>query len=340
MITTFGEIMLRLSPPGAYRIAQADSFDAVYGGAEENVAIALASFGEQAAYVTKLPQNAVGDACLNSIRRYGVDVSHVLRGGERLGLYYLEKGASLRASAVTYDRKGSAFALSGIDDYDWNVILPQDDAESHKNAFFYTGITPAVGENLPGILRDALEVCRSRKIRTYCDLNYRAALWSTEMAGDVMRDLLPYTDVCVANEEHAESLFGITSAFTDTSDRLRDIAGKMSAEFGLSRVVMTIRRSLSADDNEVSAATLNAETGEFTVSRTYPVHIVDRVGGGDALSAGIIYAERHGFDEAHLIEFASAANAYKHSIHGDALLATAAEIDALACSNGEIRMKR
>ncbi len=335
--------MLRLSPPGAYRIAQADSFDAVYGGAEENVAIALASFGEHTSYVTKLPQNAVGDACLNSIRQWGVDTSHILRGGDRLGLYYLEKGASLRASAVTYDRKGSAFATSGIDDYDWNVILPQDDSVSHGNAFFWTGITPAVGENLPGILRDALEVCRSRKIRTYCDFNYRAALWTTEKAGSVLRELLPYTDVCVANEEHAEQLFGITakSVFTDRIDRLRDIAEQMCAMFDLSRVVMTMRRSLSADDNEVSAATLNAKTGEFTVSRTYPVHIIDRVGGGDALSAGIIYGELHGFDEAHLIEFASAANAYKHSIHGDALIASAAEIDAIAqASTGEIRMKR
>lgn len=341
MITTFGEIMLRLSPPGAYRIAQADSFDAVYGGAEENVAIALASFGEHTSYVTKLPQNAVGDACLNSIRQWGVDTSHILRGGDRLGLYYLEKGASLRASAVTYDRKGSAFAMSGIDDYDWNVILPQDDSASHGNAFFYTGITPAVGENLPGILRDALEVCRSRKIRTYCDLNYRAALWTTEKAGSVLRELLPYTDVCVANEEHAEQLFGITTAFTEQNDRLRDIAEKLCAEFALSRVVMTMRRSLSADDNEVSAATLNAKTGEFTVSRTYPVHIIDRVGGGDALSSGIIYGELHGFDEAHLIEFASAANAFKHSIHGDALIASAAEIDAVAqAKTGEIRMKR
>ncbi len=332
--------MMRLSPVGAYRIAQADSFDAVYGGAEENVAVALTCFGERTSYVTKLPANAVGDACLNAIRRYGVDTSHILRGGDRLGLYYLEKGASLRASAVTYDRKGSAFAMSGIDDYDWNVILPQDDAPSHGNAFFYTGITPAVGENLPSILRDALEVCRSRKIRTYCDLNYRAALWSVEKAGEVMRELMPYTDVCVANEEHAEQLFGITSDFAEREDRLRDIAENMAAAFGHSRVVMTMRRSLSADDNEVSAATLNAKTGEFTVSRTYPVHIIDRVGGGDALSAGIIYAEHHGFDEEHLIEFASAANAYKHSIHGDALLASVGEIEAIARSSGEIRMKR
>jgi 2-dehydro-3-deoxygluconokinase len=231
--------------------------------------------------------------------------------------------------------------MSGIDDYDWNVILPQDDSITHGNAFFWTGITPAVGENLPGILRDALEVCRSRKIRTYCDLNYRAALWTTEKAGSVLRDLLPYTDVCVANEEHAEQLFGITTSFTEQNDRIRDIAEKMCAKFGHSRVVMTMRRSLSADDNEVSAATLNAKTGEFTVSRTYPVHIIDRVGGGDALSAGIIYGEIHGFDEAHLIEFASAANAFKHSIHGDALIASAAEIEAIAMAKtGEIRMKR
>ncbi len=330
--------MLRLSPVGAYRIAQAETFDVVYGGAEENVAVALASFGERATYVTKLPENAVGDACLNAIRRYGVQVDHVVRGGKRLGLYYLEKGASLRPSAVTYDRRGSAFANSQSCDYDWDQILSDNGAG--QNAFFFTGITPAVGENLPEISHNALEVCRARGIRTYCDLNYRAALWSPDAAGAVMRGLLPLTDVCIANEEHAALLFGITSQLTDKADRLRDVAEKMCAQFGLERCIMTMRRSLSADDNEVSAATLNAKTGAFTMSRTYPVHIVDRVGGGDALSAGVIYAERHGFDEAHLIEFAAAANAYKHSIHGDALLAKAAEIDALAASNGEIRMIR
>lgn len=337
MITTFGEIMLRLSPPSGYRIVQTDTFDAVYGGAEENVAVALSSFGEKTTFVTKLPNNAVGDACLGSIRRYGVDVSHILRGGERLGLYYLEKGASLRPSAVTYDRATSSFACSAVEDYDWSAILPQ----SGNGAFFYTGITPAVGEALPDIVENALTVCRERGIRTYCDLNYRQALWSAERAGEVMRRLLPYTDVCIANEEHARTLFGIKSSCPDRLDRLRDIAEQMCAEFSLSRCVMTMRKSLSADDNEVSAATLNAETNEFNVSRTYHVHIVDRVGGGDALSAGVIYGERHGFDEAHLIEFASAANAFKHSVHGDALIATVEEISALASApTSEVRMRR
>lgn len=329
--------MLRLSPAGAYRITQANTFDAVYGGSEENVAVALSSFGEKTSFVTKLPNNAIGDACLGSIRRFGVDTSHILRGGDRLGLYYLEKGASLRASSVLYDRRDSSFALSGADEYDWNDILP----ETGDNAFFYTGITPAVGEELPKTVATALEVCKNRGIRTYCDLNYRAALWSPERAGEVMSELLPYTDVCIANEEHARTLFGITSTCTDRFDRLRDIAEQMCAKFSLSRCVMTMRKSLSADDNEVSAATLNAETNEFNVSRTYHIHIVDRVGGGDALSAGVIYAELHGFDEAHLIEFASAANAFKHSINGDALIATADEISLLASApTGEIRMRR
>lgn len=340
MITAFGEIMLRLSPAGAYRIAQANSFDAVYGGAEANVATALSSFGEKTSFVTKLPDNAVGDACLGNIRHFGVDTSHILRGGDRLGIYYLEKGASLRASSVLYDRRDSSFALSGADEYDWNAILPSD-TSGEKNAFFYTGITPAVGKNLPDSLEFALDVCKKRGIRTYCDLNYRAALWSYNVAGEVLGALLPNTDVCIANEEHAKSLFGISSSFTDRLDRLRDIAEQMCAKFSLSRCVMTMRKSLSADDNEVSAATLNAETNEFNVSRTYHIHIVDRVGGGDALSAGVIYSELHGFDEAHLIEFASAANAFKHSINGDALIATADEISALASApTSEIRMRR
>ena len=339
-IVCFGELMLRLNPAGYLRFEQANHFEASFGGGEANVAVSLAHFGMDAAFVSKFPKHSIGDMAIRSLRVEDVKTDKIVRGGERMGIYYLEKGASLRASAVTYDRRGSSFAMSGIDDYDWNVILPQDDSITHGNAFFWTGITPAVGENLPGILRDALEVCRSRKIRTYCDLNYRAALWTTEKAGSVLRGLLPYTDVCVANEEHAEQLFGITTAFTEQNDRIRDIAEKMCAKFGHSRVVMTMRRSLSADDNEVSAATLNAKTGEFTVSRTYPVHIIDRVGGGDSFGGGLIYSLLSGKDTQAAVEFAVAASALKHSIGGDYNMVTVPEVEKLAGGDGSGRIQR
>lgn len=331
MTVCFGEILLRLSPPGAYRIAQADSFEAVYGGAEANVALALAGFGDPASVVTRLPENEVGQACLNAVRRFGVDTSHVLRGGSRIGIYFLEKGASLRPSKVIYDRRGSAIAEAGPELFDWERILRDADG------FFFTGITPALSEALPGITTDALAVCRKHGIPVYCDVNYRSALWTAERAGKVMRSLVMGIDTLIINEEHAALLFGITGS-GDEDERLSEIARKLTEEYGVRRVALTLRLSESAEINTVSGVLFDG--GKLYRSRAYRVPIVDRVGGGDAFSAGLIHGTMKGWDPARIVEFASAANAFKHSVHGDSLVASEGEIERLALSDGTVRMIR
>ena len=332
MTVCFGEILLRLSPPGSYRILQADSFDAVYGGAETNTALALCGFGDPAAVVTRLPDNEIGHACLNAVRSRGADTSRILFGGERMGIYFLEKGASLRPSKVIYDRRNSAFASCEAGMFDWDALLRDADA------FFFTGITPALSDALPGIVGDALSVCGRRGIPVFCDVNYRSALWTAEEAGEVMRTLVRGVDTLVVNEEHAALLFGISSPAEDEEERLREIAGEIAEEYGVRRVAVTLRLSESAEINTVSGVLY--EGGRLYRSRPYRVPIVDRVGGGDAFSAGLIHGTLHGWDPQHTVEFASAANAFKHSVNGDALIASEDEIERLASSDGTVRMIR
>ncbi len=328
----FGEILLRLSPPGSYRILQADSFDAVYGGAETNTAIALRGFGDGASVITRLPDNEIGRACLGNVRKWGPDTAHILFGPERMGLYFLEKGASLRPSKVIYDRRGSAFSASVPGMFDWEAILADADA------FFFTGITPALSDNLPAVTQEALAVCKRRGIPVYCDVNYRSALWTPERAGETMRALVRGIDTLIVNEEHAALLFGITSEKDNENDRLREIAERLTGAYGIRRAALTLRLSESAEINTISGALY--ENGTLYRSRPYRVPIVDRVGGGDAFSAGLIHGALCGWDPARTVEFASAANAFKHSVHGDSLVADEEEIARLASSDGTVRMIR
>ena len=332
MTVCFGEILLRLSPPDSVRILQADAFDAVYGGAETNVALALCGFGDPASVVTRLPDTEIGRACLGTVRRWGADVSRILFGGGRMGIYFLEKGASLRPSKVIYDRRDSAFADSAPEEYDWEKILDRADA------FFFTGITPALSDALPGIVSDALEVCKKRGIPVYCDVNYRSALWSPERAGEVMRPLVSGIDTLIVNEEHAALLFGIAGEGEDQRERLESIARRFSADFGIRRIALTLRLSESSEINTVSGVLWDGE--ELRRSRDYRVPIVDRVGGGDAFSAGLIHGTLHGWDAARTVEFAAAANALKHSVRGDFLVASEEEVERLALSDGTVRMIR
>ena len=334
MTVTFGEILLRLSTPD--RILQADGFDAMYGGSEANVACALAGFGEKASYITKLPANDIGDACIAELRKYGVDTDGIVRGGERMGLYFLEKGASHRPSKVIYDRKNSAISAASLSDFSWNRILRGADT------LFLSGITPAIGKKLPAVCKKLLDTAKSMGIRVYFDVNYRAALWSEAEAGACLSELLPLCDVVIINEEHAAKLFGITGEGDTDTDRIASAARQISETFALDKAVFTLRRSISSDDNEVSAFLYDASAGTSAMSRTFKVHIVDRVGGGDALSAALIYGEKQGMEGEALINFASAANAFKHAVKGDVLIASFVEILALSQSReGEgVRLKR
>lgn len=337
-VITFGEIMLRLAPPGYTRFVQADNFDATYGGGEANVAVSLAGFGLDAAFVTKLPDHEIGQAAVNALRRFGVDTRHIVRGGKRIGIYFLEKGASQRPSKVVYDRTGSAIAEAAVKDFDWENIFVDTDW------FHFTGITPALGDNAAALCLEACKTAKAKGMTISCDLNYRKNLWGREKAGQVMSALMQYVDVCIANEEDAADVFGIKAAGTDvTAGRVNDegykgVADELVKRFGFSKVAITLRQSISASDNNWSAMLYEKE--ECFYSKTYPIHIVDRVGGGDSFGAGLIYACLNDYAPWAAIEFAAAASCLKHTIEGDFNLASVDEVNKLAGGDGSGRVQR
>ena len=337
-VVTFGEIMLRLAPVGYERFFQSDRMEATFGGGEANVAVSLANFGVDSRYVTKLPKHAIGQAAVNALRYFGVDTTEIVRGGDRVGVYYLEKGASQRGSVCIYDRAHSAIQESDPAEFDWDRILDGADW------FHFTGITPALGGNLVLACRDACEAARRRGITVSCDLNYRGKLWSREQARRAMTMLCEYVDVCIANEEDARDVFGISAKNTDiTAGKLdwngyRSVAEQLTAQFGFRAVAITLRGSISASDNDWAGMLYTG--GESWFSRNYRVHIVDRVGGGDSFGAGLIYALREKMPPQEAIDFAVAASALKHSIEGDFNRATVAEIRKLAAGDGSGRVQR
>ena len=336
----FGEIMLRLAPENYLRFVQADKFEVIYGGGEANVAVSLANFGLDSSYVTKLPENPIGQSALNALRRFGVDTKSIVRGGPRLGIYYCEKGASQRPSKVVYDRAGSSIALAKREDFDWEAILDGADW------FHFTGITPALGGELPEICMDALKVCKAHGITTSCDLNYRKNLWTTEEAGRVMNDLMKLVDVCIANEEDADKVFGIRAENTDVNsgkldaEAYKSVARQLADRFGFKKVAITLRTSISANDNIWAAMLYDVASAQYCFSKSYNLHIVDRVGGGDSFGGGLIYASLTGRDPQATIEFATAASALKHSVEGDFNHVGVDEVDSLIKSGGSGRVQR
>ncbi len=337
-IITFGEIMLRLAPEGYYRFLQADKYGATFGGGEANVAVSLANYGMDAAFVTKLPAHDIGQAAVNSLRRYGVDTSKITRGGDRVGIYYLEKGASQRPSKVIYDRAYSAIALAKSEDFNWEEIFKGADW------FHFTGITPALGDDVAAICLEACKEAKKQGLQVSCDLNYRKKLWTREKAGEVMGKLMPYVDVCIANEEDAGDVFGIKAAHTDITggkineEGYKDVAKQLADRFGFKKVAITLRSSISANDNKWAA--MLYENGEYFFSKSYLMHIVDRVGGGDSFGAGLIYATLSGMESQEIIEFAVAASCLKHSVEGDFNMVTVPEVMQLAGGDGSGRVVR
>ena len=337
-VITFGELMLRLAPQGYMRFIQTDAYEATYGGGEANVAISLANYGLEAAFVSKMPKHEIGQAGVNSLRRYGVNTSFITRGGERVGIYYLEKGASQRPSKVVYDRAGSAIATAEEKDFDWDKIFDGADW------FHFTGITPALGDNIAAITLQAVKVAKARGITVSCDLNYRKKLWSKEKACQVMEQLCKYVDVCIANEEDAADVFGIHASGTDVTsghvnhEGYKEVAQKLAQRFGFKKVAITLRTSISANDNKWAAMLYDGK--DFYFSKQYNVHIVDRVGGGDSFGGGLIYACLQDFPAQEAIEFAVAASCLKHSIEGDYNLVTVEEVLKLAQGDGSGRVQR
>ena len=333
-VVTFGEILLRLSPEGHKRFLQADSFDAVYGGGEANTAISLAQFGYDAKFITKLPDHEIGQAAINTLRQYGVDTSDILRGGNRIGLYYLEKGAAQRPSKVIYDRAGSSIAAAKAEEFDWERLL------SGADLFHITGITPALSAECAKASLEAVKTAKRLGITVSCDINFRRKLWDKDTAGKVMADILEYSDIYIGGRDQAEELFGIPTNARDDSDyeAYKAVAEKLKERFGLKKVAITLRTTLSSDENKWAALLYDGEKHCF--SREYRSLIVDRVGGGDSFSAGLIYALGEGMDTQSAVDFAAAASCLKLSVEGDCNIMSADEVKSLAFGGGSAQLQR
>ena len=336
-IVTFGELMLRLQPYNYERFVQCDHVEFTFGGGEANVAVSLANYGMDVAYVTKLPTHAIGQAAVNSLRRYGVDTSKIVRGGNRVGIYFNEKGASQRGSVCIYDRAHSAIQESVPADFDWDKIF--QDAQW----FHFTGITPAVSDDAAKISLEACKAAKARGVEISCDLNFRKKLWSSEKAGKVMGELMQYVDVVIANEEDAEKVFGIKASQTDiTSGKLSDegykeVCQQLIDRFGVKKVAITLRESISASVNNWSALLYDGK--DFYKSKKYTINIVDRVGGGDSFGGGLIHALLENSMQ-DTIEYAVAASCLKHTIEGDFNLVSESEVKALMGGDGSGRVQR
>ncbi len=341
-VVTFGEIMMRLSPPGFLRFGQARSFDVIYGGGEANVAVSLANFGVPVDYVTRLPKNDLGDACIQFLRQYGVGTHKIVRGGERLGIYFLENGAVQRGSKVVYDRAGSAIATIERGMIDWRAVF------SDADWFHWTGITPAISSGTAEVCLEAAQTAREMGLTVSCDLNYRKNLWKWgKKAGEVMPELVRHCDIAIGNEEDADKVFGIKAPETDVTagrveaDKYRYVCEELARRFpNLKTIAITLRGSLSASHNTWSGVLWHG--GEFYSAPTYDItHIVDRVGGGDAFMGGLIYGLRtYGEDRARALNFAVAASCLKHSIFGDFNLVTVAEAEKLMGGDVSGRVSR
>ena len=333
----FGDLLVHLSPPGYQRLMQADHFDVNYTGAEANTLVSLALFGVDTQFVTRLPDNLVTDCALNNLRRYRVGVDHVVLGGDRIGVYYLEKGASQRPSRLVYDRKFTSLATTQPGDLDWERIF---EGATH---FHFTGITPALGPQLPAICQEACQAAHRHGMLVSCDLNYRSALWNLDTARRVMGELAPEVDILIGNEEDPEKLLGVKPQNTDVSRGQLDkaayeeVAAVLTGRYSFKAVAFTLRQSLSASDNIWSG--MLYQDGQVFRSREYAIHLVDRVGGGDAFSAGLLYGMIQGYDPQHTVDFAAAASCLKQTMEQDFGLSYPEEVEALLRDGGAGRIQ-
>ena len=337
-VVTMGEIMLRLSSPFNSRFVQSQSFDVNYGGGEANVAVSLANYGHDAYFVSKVPAHEIGDCAVNSLRKFGVHTDYIARGGDRLGIYYLETGASMRPSKVIYDRAHSSLSEANPSDFDFDKIFENADW------FHWSGITPAISDKSAEILRLALISAQKHGVTVSCDLNFRKKLWTSEKAISIMRPLMQYVDVCIGNEEDAQLCLGfkpdsdVTGGKTDASG-YKEIFKQMKEEFGFKYVVSTLRESFSATHNGWKALIYNGE--EFYESKRYDINpIIDRVGGGDSFAGGLIHGLLKYKDQGKALEFAVAASALKHTIPGDYNCVSEKEVETLMGGDASGRVQR
>ncbi len=340
-VVTMGEIMLRLSTPNHEKFIQADEFDVCYGGGEANVAVSLANYGHDAAFVTKVPENPIGECAVAALRKHNVNTSYIAKGGERLGIYFLESGSAMRASNVVYDRAHSSIATATAADFDFDAIFDGVDW------FHFTGITPAVSDAAAELTEAALKAAKAKGVKVSVDLNFRKKLWSSEKAQRIMTNLMQYVDVCIGNEEDAEKVLGFKPGKTDVTSGDLELAGyedifkQMVEKFNFEYVISSLRVSHSASDNGWSACIYSRDTKEFYHSREYRIRpIVDRVGGGDSFAGGTICGFLDGKNFKDALEFGVAASALKHTIPGDFNLVSRKDVENLAGGDGSGRVQR
>lgn len=340
-VVTFGEIMLRLSTPGFSRFVQAQNFNATYGGGEANVAVSLANFGLDSYFVTKLPKHEIGQAALSHLRKYNIKDDYIVRGGERIGIYFLETGASQRSSKVIYDRASAAISTAGADEFNWGQIF------ENATWFHWSGITPALGKNTQTLVLEACKIAKGLGVTISCDLNFRNKLWNEKEAQSVMIPLMEYVDVCIGNEEDAEKCLGIKNAKSNVYEGQLDTAGYsqtakiIKEQFDFQAVAITLRESFSASRNGWSAILLdNKQCKNVYRSKRYDIQIVDRVGGGDAFASALIYGFIEKNNTKTALEFAVAASCLKQTIPGDFNLVSIEEIEKLVQGNGSGRVDR
>lgn len=337
-IVCFGEIMMRLNPENSLRFVQANNFEISYSGSEANVCVSLANYDAQVSFVSKVPENPLGQSAINELRKYGVDTQYVIQGGNRLGLYFLEKGVSQRASKVIYDRKNSSFSESQSNDYDWDKIF------SDANWFHFSGITPAVSKNVAEICLTACKKAKEKGITVSCDLNYRKTLWDKTQANSVMSDLFQYVDVCIANEEDIQNVFGLSAEKTDVEQgkldisNYEDLAKQIINKFNCKYVAFTLRKSFSASNNDWSGMIISKDS--TYKAKDYSINIVDRVGAGDSFSGMLIYAMTKGYSMQDSIEYATAASCLKQTIQNDFNHTLLSEVESLVKGNSAGRIMR
>ncbi len=336
-VVTMGEIMLRLSTPGYERFVQSDNFDVCYGGGEANVAVSLANYGHESYFVTKLPTHEIGESAVNALRQFGVHTDYIARGGERVGIYFLETGASMRPSKVIYDRAHSSISEAVVEDFDFDKVF------EGATWFHWTGITPALGKKSQEVLKAALIAAKKHGVTVSVDLNYRKKLWTPDEAKACMSELMQYVDVCIGNEEDAEKCLGFKAGSDVTSGKLElggyeEVFRKMKEAYGFKYIATSLRESFSASDNGWSA--LAFDGNEFYRSRRYEVRIVDRVGGGDSFSGGFIHGLLKYGDYKKALEFAVAASALKHTIPGDFNHVSEKEVETLVNGDASGRVQR
>ena len=340
-VITMGEIMLRLSTPGNEKFIQADEFDVCYGGGEANVAVSLANYGHDAAFVTKVPENPIGECAVAALRKMGVCTKFIAKGGERLGIYFLETGAAMRASNVVYDRAHSSISTATAADFDFDAIFEGADW------FHFTGITPAVSDAAAELTETALKAAKAKGVKVSVDLNFRKKLWSSEKAQKVMTNLMQYVDVCIGNEEDAEKVLGFKPGSTDVTSGDLELAGyedifrQMVKKFNFEYVISSLRVSHSASDNGWSACIYSRDADEFYHSKEYRITpIVDRVGGGDSFAGGTICGFLDGKNFKDALEFGVAASALKHTLPGDFNMVSRKDVENLVGGDGSGRVQR